>query len=69
MKTYVNGMRNPQVVKDRLDGMTFKEISKKHKMNNPTQARAYYQNTLAFLVHNSSEVRASVRNVTEIILR
>jgi hypothetical protein len=60
MKTFTTGMRDIGVVSDRLSGMTFKAIVVKRGLRNPTQARVYYQNTLAHLVHDSDDLKKAI---------
>ena len=61
-------MRNFQLVLDRMAGLSFEELAKKHKCSHGSQARALYQNTLAFLVEQSPMIRFQIRTEANRIL-
>lgn len=61
LKTFVSSITDMNLVYDRLENdFSFEQLAKKYNLNSASQARSFYQNTLAYLVHNSKKLKKSV---------
>lgn len=61
-RIYVSCWKYLDVVVDRFNKMSFKEIAEKHKFSNGAQARAHYLNTLNYLIHNAKPLQTKILN-------
>lgn len=59
-KSAVLGKINYELCKDRLKGMTFKELAEKYRLPTVSQPRVLHQNTLAKIVFESEIIRSVV---------